>query len=62
MPHLLLALWMPLMEKLFFRKATTQPAIACSKLTIETLEQGVKQTCALHLSTNFMTFYLYALS
>ena len=29
--------------KYFFRtEAPTQPAIACSKLTIETLEQGVK--------------------
>ena len=30
---------------LFYKKTattTTQPAIACSKLTIETLEQGVK--------------------
>ena len=28
--------------KSFFRELLTQPAIICSKLTIETLEQGVK--------------------
>ena len=35
-------LW-PAVNHLFYQhKATTQPAITCSKLTIETLEQGVK--------------------
>ena len=33
-------LWSPLTS--YNALITTQPAIACSKLTIETLEQGVK--------------------
>ena len=29
-------------NQIYFDKITTQPAFTCSKLTIETLEQGVK--------------------
>ena len=32
---------------------TTQPAITCSKLTMETLEQGVKYVQANGLGTDF---------
>ena len=44
--------------KLFFRLVficqtqITQPAITCSKLTIETLEQGVKYVQSFNLTLN----------
>ena len=44
--------------KLFYRLVfiyqtqITQPAITCSKLTIETLEQGVKYVQSLNLTLN----------